>query len=198
MTFLVYAATAIVVLWIVRRAVSPVSIGAAVILFLLPLVVMGKPVLTGGAFGAIDLTYVTEPLADLRLQLGVPSPHNGVISDVSCQVFPWRKALQDAYAHGEWPLRNPTMLAGDILAAAGQPGAYFPFTLVALLLPAAVSLTFTGAIIFFLAGVGAFLLARELGVRESVALLAAAGWMYSTGLGFFILWALAGAWALLP
>jgi len=198
MTFLLYAATVLALLWMVRRGVRHVSVGAALILFLLPLLVTGKAVLSGGVFGAVDLTYVTEPLADLRMKLGVPMPHNGVISDVSSQVFPWRKAVQEALQHGEWPLRNPYMLSGDILAAAAQPAAYYPFTLIACLLPAAVSLTFTAAITFFLAGLGAFLLARELELRESVALVAAAGWMYATGIAFFILWTVGGSWGLLP
>ena len=44
----------------------------------------------------------------------------------------------------------------------------------------------------------AFLFARELGIRESVALIAAAGWMYSTAISFFILWPLGESWALFP
>ena len=43
-------------------------------------------------------------------------------------------------------------------------------------------------------GLGAFLFARDLGCRESVALCAAAGWMYAGAMAFFVLWAIGGAW----
>jgi len=61
-----------------------------------------------------------------------------------------------------------------------------------------VALTFSAAITFFLAGLGAFLFARELGCRESVSLVAAAGWMYAKPLAFFVLWAVGSSWALFP
>lgn len=198
MTFLLYGATAISILWLVRGRVLRFSRGAAIVLFLLPLVVTGKALLTGSVFGPVDLPYVTQPLSGMRLALGVPVPHNGSLSDIYAQVFPWRKSIQDALQRGEWPIWNPYMLSGDILAAAGQPGAFFPFTLIACVLPAAVSLTYTAAIAFFLAGLGAFLFARELGLRDSVALLAAAGWMYATPMAFFVLWSFGSVWPFLP
>src|SRR5205814_7815000 len=108
------------------------------------------------------------------------------------------KAVQFALAHHQWPLWNPFILSGTVLAAAAQPAAYSPFTLLACLLPVPAGLTFSAAITFFLAGLGAYLFARELGCRESVALIAAARWMYSMPIAFFVLWAIGGAWAFFP
>src|SRR6267378_5628777 len=71
-------------------------------------------------------------------------------------------------------------------------------TLLACLLPIADSLTFTVAINFFIAGLGAFLFARDIGCRPSSALIASAGFMFSTPIAFFILWAIGGSWAFLP
>src|SRR5258706_8637057 len=134
----------------------------------------------------------------MREPLGVPRPHNGVISDLYAQMIPWRKAVQFAIRHQQWPLWNPFMLSGDLLAASAQPAAYSPFTLLACLLPIAHGLTFSAAMSFFIAALGAYLLARELGCRESVSLFAAAAWMYAKPLAFFILWAIGSSWAFYP
>ena len=198
MSLLLYVAVAILLLWIAHRALMPLSRAAALVLILLPMCVTGKALLTGGVFGPVDLPYFTEPLRDMRVPLGVAKPHNGMLSDLYAQMIPWRKAVQFAISHGRWPLWNPFILSGTQLAAAAQPAAYSPFTLLACLLPVAHSITFSAAMTFFLAGLGAFLFARELGCRESVALSAAAGWMYAGGMAFFVLWSLGSSWALLP
>jgi hypothetical protein len=198
MSLLLYLAVALLLLWIAHRALMPLSRTAALVLILLPMCVTGKALLTGGVFGPVDLPYFTEPLRDMRVPLGVPKVHNGMLSDLYAQMIPWRKAVQFAISHGRWPLWNPFILSGTQLAAAAQPAAYSPFTLIACLLPVANSITFSAAMTFFLAGLGAFLFARELGCRDSVALSAAAGWMYAGGMAFFVLWSLGSSWALLP
>jgi len=195
MSLLLYTATVAIALFIVRRRISR---GAALVLFLLPFCFVGRALLTDNVYGPVDLPYVTEPLKGMRQVMGMPEIHNGVISDLYAQMIPWRKAVQYAYSHGQWPLWNPFILSGSVLAASAQPAVYSPFTLLALLLPVAKGLTFSAAITLFIAGLGAFLFARELGCRESVALFAAAGWMYAKALAFFLLWAIGGAWALFP
>jgi hypothetical protein len=198
MSLTLYIAMALLLLWIAHRALMPLSRVAVVALILLPMCITGKALLTGGVFGPVDLPYFTEPLRDMRVVLGVPKPHNGLLSDLYAQMIPWRKAVQFSIAHGRWPLWNPFILSGTQLAAAAQPAAYSPFTLIACLLPVAHSITFSAAMTFFLAGLGAFLFAREVGCRESVALTAAAGWMYAGGMAFFVLWSLGSSWAFLP
>lgn len=198
MPALLYASTAALLLWMTHRWVRPLSRPAALALALFPLFFTGRALLTGAVFGPIDMPYATEPLNTLRAPMGLGEPYNGMLNDVYTQMIPYRQAVREAIRHAEWPLWNRYTLSGDILAAAAQPAAYSPFTLLALLLPVAVSFTFTAAIFFFLAALGAFVFARELGCREQVAAFAAAGWMYSAGLAFFILWPIAESWALLP
>ncbi|HET7435306.1 MAG TPA: YfhO family protein [Thermoanaerobaculia bacterium] len=198
MSLALYTATAALLLWLVHRHVTPVSRGAAIVLYALPFAFVGIALLAGRIYGPIDLPYATEPLNWMKGKYGIDDLHNGILSDVYCQMIPWRKAVQWSLAHGEWPLWNRFILSGDILAAAAQPAAYSPFTLLACLLPVAHSLTFTAAIAHLVAAIGAFLLARELGCRESAALIASAGWMYSTALALFILWPLGFSWAFFP
>src|SRR5437899_7919748 len=198
MAFLLYAATAAALLWLAHRFVTPLRRASTAILFLLPLCFTGRALLTGGVYAPVDLPYITEPLREMRAPLGVPEWHNGLISDLFAQMVPWRKAVQYALAHRQWPLWNPFMLSGTLLAATAQPAAYSPFTLLACLLPIADSITYSAAITFFLAGLGAFLFACELGCRPSAALIASVGLMYLTSIAFFVLWAVGGSWALLP
>jgi len=174
-TAVLYAATAIVLLWLADRYVLPISRGAAITLLLLPLVFTGRAVLTGRAYAPVEMPYMTRPLYDYRVALHVPPTHNPTLADIAFQMIPWREAVRRSFAEGEWPLWNRFMSCGDILAAGMQPAVYSPFTWIACLLPAAVSFSYTGSIAFFLAGLGAFLFARELGAAVEAAIIAAIG-----------------------
>lgn len=198
MAFLLYIITVALLLFAARRFVGFVSWRTAILLALFPLCFTGRALLTGGVYAPVDMPYATEPLHWMGPQFGIDQIHNGTLNDVYTQMIPYRKALQDSLRNGEWPLWNRYTHGGEILAAAAQPAPYSPFTLIALLLPVAVSFTYTAAILFFLAALSSFLFARELECSDGVALFGAAGWMYSTALAFFIDWPLSFAWGLLP
>lgn len=171
---------------------------AAIVLVLLPLCFTGRALLLGRVYAPVDLPFMSEPLNAYAAEFGVSKAHNGTLSDLYCQIIPWRSAVRTAIAHGQWPLLNPFMLCGDILAAAAQPAPYDPFNLIGMVIPLGPSLTFAAAMTFFLAGFGAFVFMRSLGCGELAALVAAAGWMFSANMAFFVGWPLARAWAWLP
>ena len=198
MSLLLYALTAVALLALAHRFARPLSRSAAVVLFFLPFVFTGHALLTDRVLAPIDYPYNSEPLKSMAGEFGIGMPHNGVLTDIYCQIMPWRRAVQWSYAQRQWPLWNPFILCGDILAAAAQPAPYSPFTLLACLLPIGKSFTFTAALTFFIAGLGAFLFARELGCGERASFIAAAGWMVSAGITLYLLWPLAICWALLP
>jgi hypothetical protein len=198
MSFVLYAATAAALLWLAHRYVTPIGRTAAIILFFLPFVFVGKALLLGRVYAPVDIPYVTEPLSYMRGPLGVDWIQNGILSDLFTQMIPWRKSVQFALAHHEWPLWNPFILSGSLLAATAQPAVYSPFTLLACLLPVADSLTFTAAINLFIAALSAYLFASEIGCRASAALCGAAAFMCCTAIAFFILWAIGGSWTFLP
>jgi hypothetical protein len=106
--------------------------------------------------------------------------------------------VRHSLSHGRWPLWNPFILGGDILAAAAQPAVYDPFQWLAMLLPLADAFTFGVTLTFFLAGFFTFAFARTLGVSNIAALTAAAGFMFCGMLAFFVGWPLGRAWAYLP
>ncbi|MFZ2490106.1 MAG: YfhO family protein [Thermoanaerobaculia bacterium] len=189
-------AAALFILW--SRHVQRVTVAAAIVVVLLPFCFTGKALLTGQVYAPIDLPFMSEPLKDYQADYGITRIHNATLSDVYCQIIPWRKAVRYAYSIGEWPLWNPFMLCGDILAQAAQPAPYDPFNLLSMLIPFASSLTFAAVITFFLAAFSTFTFARSTGLREWPSVLAAAAYMYCGILAFFVAWPLARAWALMP
>lgn len=198
MLLLLYSLTAVLLLWLAHRFLAPISRWAAVFLFFVPFLFVGHALIANRVYAPIDKTYMDAPLSVVKLQYGIGTAHNPVTADIFAQMIPWRHVVRESYRNGEWPLWNPHILCGDILAAAAQPAPYSPFTLIALLLPAAISFTFTSAITFLLAAIGAFLFARELGCREAAAAFAAGAWTYSSAMALYVLWPLGLSWALMP
>ena len=180
---LAWAATAAAARWVL-----PIGARARWALALLPLVATGAALVRAEVLAPIDLAWLSEPLASARAEHGVEIVSPGVLHDVHTQMIPWRKAVRWAFEQGDWPLSNPFVLAGDPLAPSAVPAAWHPVNLLALLLPLAQSYTFAAAATLLSAALAFFLLARDAGCREEVALVAAAGWAYSSYLGFWLEW----------
>ena len=194
MVLVLYTLTAFAVLALVHRFVRRLSWPAALVLFALPLAITGEAVFTGGVYGPMDYPYASEPLSALKPLYGIEigAPHNAAATDVYGSMFPWRRTLQASLQRGEWPLWNPYMLGGNVFAAAAQSAPYSPFTLIACLLPAALSFTYTCSVWLLIASIGAFLLARELECSEAASLVAAAGWTYAASTVLYIHTAMGG------
>jgi hypothetical protein len=197
MVLILYIATALAVLALVHRLVRPLSRAAAVVLVVLPLTIVGSAVITGRVYGPMDHMYQFVPLSGMAPQYGMSGARNASAVDIWSEFFPWRVAVRASLARGEWPLWNAANLTGHPLAAEAQSAPYSPFTMIACLLPPAVSETYTAAMALFLAALSAFLFARELGCGEGAALFAATGWglaacvvLYSlTAMGFATVYA---------
>lgn len=198
MALLLYLAVASALLSIWSRRVQTISRAAAIVVVLLPLVFTGRAMLTNRVYAPIDLPFQYEPLKSHAARYGVETPHEIGLSDLHAQMIPWQKAVRFALAQGEWPLWNPFILCGDILAAAAQPAVYDPLTWIGMLLPLPHALTFGAAMTFFLAALFTFAFARALGLREGAALVSAAAFACCAMLAFYVGWPLGRAWALLP
>jgi hypothetical protein len=200
MALFLYAVAATALLALAQRFVRPISKWAAVILFLVPFVIAGRALLTDRAMVPADLPYMTVPLNWMKAQHGIGDGNisSGIHSDVYSQFVPWRKAVQWSLAHGEWGLWNRFSYPGDILLAGEQPAVYSPITLLAVLLPATLSFTFTGALTLFIAALTMFLFARELECREGTALIAGAGWCLGSSVVLFLHVAMGASWSWAP
>lgn len=198
MPLLLYTITAAALLWLAHRFVRPVSRWAALVLYLLPFVFAGYALVTSRVMAPVDLPYQTVPLSWMKAELGIEEISPGFLSDLYTQFVPWRRAVQWSLARGEWGLRDPFALSGDVLLAGQQAAVYWPLTLIASLMPAALSFTYTAATTLLIAALGTFLLARELDCGERAALLAAAGWAFSTSMLAFAMWTMSATWAWCP
>ncbi|HKR64877.1 MAG TPA: hypothetical protein VJZ00_14180, partial [Thermoanaerobaculia bacterium] len=187
---------ALIAFW--NRRVQRIALPFALALIALPLLFTGRAMFTGRTYAPADISFMAEPLHDYARDFGVETPYNIALSDLHCQILPWQKAVRYAVAHGEWPLWNPFILCGDILAAAAQPAVYDPLQLLALILPMPDAFTFGATMTFFLAAFFTFAFARELGMREVASLVAAAGFTFCGMMAFFVGWPLGRAWAYLP
>ena len=190
------ATVALIALW--RRYVHPISNAAALALILLPLCFTGRALLTGRVYAPIDLPFASEPLSDYRADYGVGAPHHAGLSDLYMQMIPWQSAVRQSLAKGEWPVWNPYLLCGSILAANMQAAPYDPIALLGLLLPHAQALTFGASMTFFFAAFFTFFFVRSLGCGEPAALVAAAGYAFCGVLAFFVGWPLGRVWTFLP
>lgn len=198
MALVLYAATTAVVLVLAHRLVRPISRGAMIVLFVLPLGLTGKALITDGVYGPIDYLYQDEPFRSLHPEFGAAAPRNASATDVFSQFYPWRHAVRQSYARGEWPLWNAHNLCGHPMAAEAQAAVYSPFTWIALLLPAAVSLSYSVAIALFLAALSAYLFARELECSEGAALIAGIGWGLASSVVLYAHTAMGCATVFLP
>lgn len=178
------------------RWITRLTTGAAIALILIPFCFTGRALLTGRVYAPIDLPYMAEPLKDYTADYGV-SLHNGTLSDLYAQIIPWQSAVRQSLAHGEWPLWNPFLLCGNILAANMQAAPYDALNAIGLLLDHPQALTFGAAMTFFFAVFFSFAFARLIGLSERAALIAGAGYGFSAMLAFFIGWPLGRAWAML-
>jgi hypothetical protein len=198
LVLVLYLLTAIALMASWDRSIAPVPRFAALVMVLLPLLFTGRAMLTNRIYAPVDVAFAAEPLRDYARDFGVATPHNAQLSDLHSQIIPWQRAVRHSLANGEWPLWNPFILCGDILAAAAQPAVYDPFQWVAMLIPLADAFTFGATLTFFLAGFFTWTFARALGISDTAAFVAAAGFMFCGMLAFFVGWPLGRAWAYLP
>ena len=182
----VYASTAFLCLWLVHRFVRPVPRGIAFALALTPFLLTGYATWTGAVYAPLDIVYDTEPFKPLRTALGIGQAQTPLLGDVVYMEIPWRKAVRASIEHGELPLWNPAVLAGEPLLAVQQPVVLHPATWIGLLLPLAQAWTFEMSLRLLLALLCAWIFLRDLGCRDVPALFGASAWALSNYFVFFL------------
>lgn len=155
----------------------------------------------------------------LRLPDGIPSPAadlaavapwqgeeaglaglsgNPVLRDVTFQIQPWLVFLKQELLAGRWPGWNPYSFAGAPFAANGQSAPLFPLHLLFALLPLPIGFVVLPWLRIVLAGCGAWIFAREIGLSRPAALWATVGFPLSGMLVSFLLFPMGNALALVP
>jgi hypothetical protein len=194
----VYAGAAGATLWVIHRFVRPLARREAAALALLPLLLVGRALVTGGFFGPANLQYSGEPLAARKGIVREQKYPDGILSDVAIAMIPWRKAVRESVKTGHLPLLNRFILCGDPLLASMQPQALHPNTWIGFLLPLATAWTFSCAFTFFLAAVAMWLFLRDRGLEAEPALFGAAVWTLSGFLTFAVGWPHSAVFGILP
>jgi hypothetical protein len=195
---LLYLIVAGVTLFAWRRYITPISRGAALVIVLLPFLFTGKALVTNRVYGGYDILFLSAPFSDYAKDYGLTTAHNGFLLDHVLQMVPWQRQVREAFAQHRWPLWNPAMDSGEVLAAGMQAAPLNPINLITLLLPLDLSTTFTASMVFFLAALFTFAFARELECSEGASLIAAAGYTLCGGMAFFGTWPHGRSWSVLP
>ncbi len=176
---------------------------AALLLFLLPLLLFAPQTLGGRTLIPAENLYQFEPWHSERATVGAPQPHNALLSDLVLQNYNWQLFLREHLAAGELPLWNPYEFAGQPFFALGQASTLYPLRLIFHLLPIPLAYGWNMVIHLWLAGVGMYLYLRTLrngrfgaviaGIVYQLAswLVASAVWPMIVGTAIWLPWLLA-------
>jgi hypothetical protein len=196
--WLIYAASAAATLWLARRFAGPLSSRAGLFLAVAPLAFTGAAMLRGGIYGPADLYYAQDPWKRVAAEHGIARIANPILSDLAFANLPWRAAVREAFVNGRFPLWNRFVLGGNPLLGVAQAGVFHPSTWLAIILPVALSWTFSCTFTIFLSLVCAAVFFLDFRLRTVPALVGALAWGFSTYLLFWNGWSVGPAVAGFP
>jgi hypothetical protein len=152
-------------------------------LAILPLIPLWAAVFQGNAIGPFDQIRHMAPWNGPAPD----QPWDVLSADGALQFYGWRSMVLDAWRHHEMPLWNSCELAGTPLLANSQSGGFYPPLVVLGLtgIPTQPAITLLAWLHLFLAGFGAYVLARSLGARKGPAAFAGASFELSA---FMLSW----------
>jgi hypothetical protein len=155
-------------------------------------------VLRGHQLGQSYILASDPPFA-LRGPAAGTLPPRAVFPDAGLQFHPWQVVAREQVVDGHLPLWNPYEFAGTPLLGNMQSALTFPLTWLALLVSPDVAAGLIAIAKLALAGLGAFALTRELGVRRwGGALLAGTVYMVAAPMVVLLQWPIATAFAMYP
>jgi hypothetical protein len=154
-------------------------------------------------FGGHQLGQSYLLVSDPPFEVGAPPagtlPLRTVFPDAGRQFHPWQVVAREQVHDGHLPLWNPYEYGGQPLLANMQSALAFPLTWVALVLSPAVAAGVIAILKLSIAGLGAFGLSREVGVRRwDGALVAGIVYMLSAPMVTWLQWPLSSGFAVYP
>lgn len=144
----------------------PEVVSAALILVVLLAIFFWPAVLTGQALLPTDLIFQLDPLWQPLAPEGFDFPGNQLLSDQVYQFYPWKLHAMRSLAEGGVPLWNPYINGGQPFLANGQSALFSPFNVLSYLVSVPASFVVAVGLRLFVAGLFAFLLAREMGIGK--------------------------------
>lgn len=129
---------------------------------------------------------------------GDPAEGNPVLRDVTFQIEPWQMFARRELRAGRLPLWNPHQFSGAPFWSNGQSAPLFPLHLLFAALPLQLGFVLLPWLRLMIAGCGAWVLGRELGLSRPAALLTALTFSLSGMMVSFLLFPMGNALALVP
>jgi hypothetical protein len=154
--------------------------------------------LLGRLYGPADLYFSTTPWNAVAAQHGIVHPANPILSDLAFANLPWRAAVRESLVNGRLPFWNRFVLCGTPLLAAAQAGIFHPSTWAGILLPVALSWTFSCTFTLFLALLCSYVWLSDFGLSGWASMVGATAWGFSTYIVFWNGWSVGPATASLP
>ncbi len=145
---------------------------AAALFLALPMILYWQVTVGGRTLIPTDSLTNFEPYTSARQTLGAPeTPHNSLLLDLALENYPWKQFIRESLADGQLPLWNPYLFGGLPFLAAGQHSGLYPFTWLHYVLPNASAYGWFAVTQLWLAGLGAYLFLRVLGLRRPAAVI---------------------------
>jgi len=164
--------------------------------FVLPLVLFWNVTVGGQTMLPVDNLYQWAPWTAVADQFALTNPQNPLISDLIIQNYVWKSFIRDHISSPTSLLWNPNLFAGVPFLAVGQHGAYYPFSVLFLLLPLSKAYGWYAVSQIWLAGVLMYVYGRVSNMRRSSA--AIAGLVYQGGVSAVVFPMISGAVVWLP
>ena len=139
---------------------------------LLPLLLYGSVTLGSKTMLPADNLFQWAPWQQTAVTFDAQIPQNHLITDLVIENYVWKKFVADSVQAGEIPLWNPYLFAGAPFLAAGQHSAYYPFSILFLILPLTKAYGWYALSQLWLAGVLMYIFGRALRMRRSSAAIA--------------------------
>jgi hypothetical protein len=178
--------------WTIRRP----AVSAALIYGLLSLLIFVPALAPGRTLSASDYLWTATPW-DASRPAGVPLlGSNREQFDAVTKFQPFTQYTRSVLP--TIPLWNPYIMGGRPFLASTESQIFSPFSVPAYVLPFWKSLAIIAALKLFVAALGAFLLARLIGMRFGGALLTGLVFGFSLWSVTWVSWDTMSIWALLP
>ncbi len=130
-----------------------------------------------------DNLFQWQPWRTYAADFGVSTPENGLLSDMAIQNYVWKSYIRETLFEGDIPLWNPHLFGGAPFLATGQNAAYYPFSILFLIMPLAKAYGWYTVSQLWLAGFCMFLFMRVLRLRPGSAFIAG---LIFQGCGFML------------
>ncbi len=159
------------------------------------LVFVGPALLPGRTLSNSDSLWFEPPWVGVKPP-ELERPSNPELGDAPRHGQLFQRQVADEFPGV--PLWNPAIMAGRPLHANAQSAAFGPFTWPLYVLPFWTALGWVAVLKLWVAGFGAYLLGRSLGMRFAGALMAGLVFAFSLKMVTWLSYPAAGVWALIP